>query len=170
MWDFRRSAPKTGARERGRMGDHLPIYEITCNNVAFHHSKCSQSMVWHPFENLFPCPLLPFPQPHWGVFLSLEMEGFFKSSTGLNVSPWSNGCCMQRHHSRTIPGRIRHIKRFFPRCPAREDIRRGVDENTGQIRWLSLGRGFLFVYSHNKWQLYFNCFCFLAFLFSFLFF
>ncbi len=38
--------------------------------------------------------LLPFPQPHWGDFLSLEMEHFWPSSTGPNVPPGCNGCCM----------------------------------------------------------------------------
>ncbi len=163
MWDFRRSVPKTGARERGQVGDHLPICVITWDNVAFHHSQWNQSMFWHLFENdvSFPCPLLPFSQPHW--------DGRFWP----NVPPWCNGCWMPRHHSWSIPGRIRHTKRFFPRCLAREVIMCYVDENMCKCRrpgrldyifylffllWI-----FLFVYSHNKWQLY--CFFFLAFLF-----
>ncbi len=87
--------------ERGQVGDHLSIYVITWNNVAFHHSQCSHRLVWHPSENdvHFPCPLLHFPQPHWGVFLNLEMEGFWP-----NVPPGCNGCCMPRHHSWTLPG------------------------------------------------------------------
>ncbi len=47
----------------------------------------------------FPCPLLHFSQPHWGVFLSLEMEGFWP-----NVPPGCNRCCMPSHHSWTLPG------------------------------------------------------------------
>ncbi len=79
---------------------------------------CSHRLVWHLFKNdvSFSCPLLPFPQPHWGVFMSLEMEGFWPSSTGPNVPPGCNGCWIPRHHSWTLQGWIRHTNRFFPRC------------------------------------------------------
>ncbi len=128
MWDFRRSVPKTGTRKRGQVGDQTTCqYMIAWNNVAYHHSQCSHSLIWHPFENevSFPCPL---PQPHWGYFMSLEMEHFWPSSTGPNVPPGCNGCCMPRHYSWTLQGWIRHTTRFFPRCLAREDIRCDVDE------------------------------------------
>ncbi len=65
----------------------------------------------------FRCPLLPFPQPHWGVFLSLEMEGFWPSSTGPNVPPGCNGCCMPRHHSWTLPGVDKAYQKILPKMP-----------------------------------------------------
>ncbi len=152
MWDFRRSAWKTAAIERdGWETSHLSICDHMeqCGIPPF---PCSHRLVWHPFENdvSFSCPLLPFPQPHWGVFMSLEMEGFWPSSTGPNIPPGCNGCW---HHSWTIPGRIRHTNRFFPRCLAREDIRCDVDENMwpGRLDYIHLfysSVGFFCLYIH----------------------
>ncbi len=182
MWDFRRSAPKTGARERGQVGDHLPIYVITCNNVAFHHSQCSQSLVWHPFENdvSFPCPLLPFPQTHWGVFLSLEMEGFWPSSTGPNVPrmQWMlNAKTSQLNNTR----KDKAYQKILPKmpCQRRYQVWCGWEHvakrrGPGRLDYIYLYIFillwvFLFVYSHNKWQLYCIFFlfsCILVFLMS----
>ncbi len=129
--------------EKGTGGrtDHLSIYDHMeqCGIPPF---PCSHRLVWHPFENdvSFSCPLLHFPQPHWGVFMSLEMEGFWPSFTGPNIPPGCNGCWIPRHHIWTLPGRIRHTNRFFPRCLAREDIRCDVDENMwpGRLDYIHL--------------------------------
>ncbi len=90
--------------------DLFSIYVITWNNVA---------LVWHLFKNdvSFYCPLLPFPQPHWGVFMSLEMEGFWPSSTGPNVPPGCNGCWIPRHHSWTLPGVDKTYQQILPKMP-----------------------------------------------------
>ncbi len=78
---------------------------------------------------LFSLPLTPLSSTPLKSFLSLQMEGFWPSSTGPKVHPGSIGCWMPRNHSWTIPGRIMHIKRLFPSCLARDDIRCDVDEN-----------------------------------------
>ncbi len=100
-------------------------WETTCQYMwshatTWHSTIPSVVRAWleahSRMASLLPCPLLPFPQPHWGVFLSLEMEGFWALSTWTNVLPGSNGCCMQRHHSWTISGRIRHTK-IVPKSP-----------------------------------------------------
>ncbi len=64
--------------ERGQVGDHLPIYVMTCNNVAFHHSQCSHSLApiweWCPFSlpltPLSSTPLRSFSEPGDGRFLT----------------------------------------------------------------------------------------------------
>ncbi len=96
--------------ERGQVG-HLSMYGITWDNVALHHSQCSHSLVWCPSEVDVPfcCPLL-----HWGVFLSLEMEGFWPSSTGPNEC---NACCMPRHLSWTLPGVDKAYQNILPKMP-----------------------------------------------------
>ncbi len=140
--------------------------------TMWHSTIPSAVTAWHPSENdvHFPCPLLHFPQPHWGVFLSLEMEGFWP-----NVPPGCNGCCMPIHHSWTLPGWIRLTKRHLAR---EEDIRCDVDENMWPnaedradwkitflficyciVLWIFLFA--YFVLSYNKWQLY-CIFCYLA--------
>ncbi len=116
---FRRLARKTCARGRKETGGR-PV------NICDHMGQCgippfpcSHSLVWCPSEDDVPfrCPLLPFPQPHWGVFLSLEMEGFWPSSTGPNVPPGCNGCCMPRHHSWTLPGVDKAYQKILPKMP-----------------------------------------------------
>ncbi|XP_051548037.1 uncharacterized protein LOC127437256 [Myxocyprinus asiaticus] len=51
--------------ERGQVGDHLPIYVITWDNVAFHHSRAVTA--WfdaHPrMMSLFLAPYSPFLNP-----------------------------------------------------------------------------------------------------------
>ncbi len=143
------------------MRSHVTMWHSTIPSVVSAWFDTHSRMT-----SLFLAPLLLCPHPHWGVFLSLEIEGFWPSLTGPNGPPGCNGCCMQRHHSWTIPGRIRHTKRFFPRVLAREDIRCDVDENTGKIRLPFYLWVFLFEYSNNQLQLYCNYYCFFAFFFS----
>ncbi len=169
MWDYRRSVPKTSARKKGQLGDQTTCqYMITWNNVAFHDSQCSQSMVWHPFENdhSFPCPLLLFPQPHFselgdGRFLGTsrkqlmlnaktsQLNNTRKDKTyqkSLSKMPcewrYQVWCGWEHVAKRRRPGRLDYI--YFFICFI--------------LLWV-----FLFVYSYNKWQLYYICF--LAFLF-----
>ncbi len=123
MWDFRRFAPKTGSRERGKVGDHLPI-------ICDHMGQCgippfpvqSESGLT-PIREwcLFSLPLTPLSSTLLRSFNEPGDGRFWPSSTEPNVPPGCNECCMPRHHSWTLQGWIRHTKRFFPRCLAKED-------------------------------------------------
>ncbi len=149
MWDFRRSVPKISARKKGELGDQTTCQYmlITWNNVAFHDSQCSQSMVWHPFENDHSF-LAPYSSFLNRIFLSLEMEGFWPSFTGPKVPPGSNGFWMPRHHSWIIPGRIRHIKRVFPKmsCERRYQVWCGWEHVAKRRRPGRLDYIYLFIY------------------------
>ncbi len=177
MWDFRRSVPKTRDRKKGRVGrpDHLPVYVITWNNVAFHDSQCSQSMVWHPFENdhSFPCPLLLFPQPHFselgdGRFLIIVHRAKGPSRKQLML----NAKTSQLNNTRKDKAYQKSLSKMP--CERRYQVWCGWEHVTKHRRpgrldyiyffiFFILLWVFLFVYSYNKWQLYYICF--LAFLF-----
>ncbi|KAL3976810.1 potassium voltage-gated channel Shaker-related subfamily A, beta member 1 [Sarotherodon galilaeus] len=117
--------------ERGLIGPHLPIYVIVWDNVNFHHSPLIRGwFATHPRMVMgFLPPYSPFLNP---------IEEFF--------SAWR--WRVYEHHAQDQPsllhamdaacdditgdqcrGWLRHARRFFPRCIARESIRCDVDEN-----------------------------------------
>ncbi len=169
---YQRLVPEKG--DRGGP-DHLSIYVVTWNNVACHRSQCNHSLIWHPFENdvSFSCPLLPFPQPHWGVFMSLKVERFWPSSTGPNVPPGCNGCCIPKHYSWTLQG-------WIPKDSSQDVLPEKISGviwmrtcgQTQKIRlhlfivllWLFLF--VCFVLPHNNWQIYCISFVFMHSCFS----
>lgn len=117
--------------ERGLIGPHLPIHVIVWDNVNFHHSPLIRGwFATHPRMVMgFLPPYSPFLNP---------IEEFF--------SAWR--WRVYEHHAQDQPsllhamdaacdditgdqcrGWLRHARRVFPRCIARESIRCDVDEN-----------------------------------------
>ncbi|RXN26514.1 hypothetical protein ROHU_036474 [Labeo rohita] len=117
--------------ERGQVGDHLPIYVITWDNVAFHHSRAVTA--WfdaHPrMMSHFLAPYSPFLNPIEEFFSAWRWKVFdHRPHDQMSLLDAMDAACkdITAEHCQ---GWIRHAKRFFPRCLAREDIRCDVDEN-----------------------------------------
>ena len=75
------------------------------------------SLVQRPSEDdvLFPCPLLPFPQPHWGVFF---LPGGGRCTIIIHTTKCpSSKQWMPGYHSRTMPGVGKACKKCFPKVP-----------------------------------------------------
>ncbi|KAI2649092.1 Insertion element IS630 uncharacterized 39 kDa protein [Labeo rohita] len=117
--------------ERGQVGDHLPIYVITWDNVAFHHSRAVTA--WfdaHPrMMSHFLAPYSPFLNPIEEFFSAWRWKVFdHRPHDQMSLLDAMDAAC-QDITAEHCQGWIRHAKRFFPRCLAREDIRCDVDEN-----------------------------------------
>ncbi len=116
--------------ERGQVGD-LSIYEITWDNVAFHHSRAVTA--WfdaHPrMMSLFVAPYSPFLNPIEEFFSAWRWKVFdHRPQDQMSLLDAMDAAC-QDITAEHCQGWIRHTKIFFPRCLAREDIRCDVDEN-----------------------------------------
>ncbi len=116
--------------ERGQLGD-LSIYVITWNNVASHHSRAVTA--WfdaHPrMMSLFVAPYSPFLNPIEEFFSAWRWKVFdHRPQDQMSLLDAMDAAC-QDITAEHCQGWIRHTKRFFPRCLAREDIRCDVDEN-----------------------------------------
>ncbi|XP_073761989.1 uncharacterized protein [Danio rerio] len=117
--------------ERGQVGDHLPVYVITWDNVAFHHSRAvtawfdaNPRMMSH-----FLAPYSPFLNPIEEFFSAWRWKVFdHRPHDQMALLDAMDAAC-QDITTEHCQGWIRHAKRFFPRCLAREDIRCDVDEN-----------------------------------------
>lgn len=117
--------------ERGQVGDHLPIYVIIWDNVAFHHSRAVTGwfdahprMMFH-----FLAPYSPFLNPIEEFFSAWRWKVFdHRPHDQMSLLDAMDAAC-QDITAEHCQGWIRHAKRFFPRCLAREDIRCDVDEN-----------------------------------------
>ncbi|XP_060756584.1 uncharacterized protein LOC132867621 [Neoarius graeffei] len=117
--------------ERGLEAPHLSQFVIVWDNVSFHRGPLIRA--WfdtHPrMRNVFLPPYLPFLNPieeffsawRWRVYerhigdqrsLLNAMDAACDDITGDQCRGW-----------------LRHSRRFFPRCIARENIRCDVDEN-----------------------------------------
>ncbi|XP_039598918.1 uncharacterized protein LOC120521189 [Polypterus senegalus] len=117
--------------ERGQVGDHLPIYVITWDYVAFHHSRAVTA--WfnaHPrMMSHFLAPYSPFLNPIEEFFSARKWKVFdHRPHDQMSLLDAMDAAC-QDITAEHCQGWIRHGKRFFPRCLAREDIRCDVDEN-----------------------------------------
>ena len=117
--------------ERGHVGDHLSTYVITWDNVAFHHSRAVTA--WfdaHPrMMSLFLAPYSPFLNPIEDFFSAWRWKIFdHRPHYQMSLLDAMDAAC-QDITAEHCQGWIRHAKRFFPRCLAREDIRCDVDEN-----------------------------------------
>lgn len=117
--------------ERGLVGPHLPQYVIVWDNVNFHRGPLIRAwFTTHPrMVMVFLPPYSPFLNPieeyfsawRWRVYehraqdqrsLLHAMDAECEDITGDQCRGW-----------------LRHARRFFPRCIARENIRCDVDEN-----------------------------------------
>ncbi len=109
--------------ERGQVGDHLSIYVITWNNVAFHHSRAVTD--WY---DTHPRMMSIFLAPY-STFFSLIEEFFstwrWKVFDQMSLLDVMDAAC-QDITAEHCQGWIRHTKRYLAR---EEDIRCDVDEN-----------------------------------------
>ncbi len=165
MWDFRRFAPKTGSREWGQVGDHLPI-------ICDHMGQCGIP----PFPVQSKPGLTPIRE--WCLFSlpltslsSTLLRSFNKPGDGRFLTIVHRTKCPYRMqwmlHAKTsqlnTAGVDKAYQKILPKMPCQR--RSGVMQmrTCGQTQKMFLIRlhvffillwVFLFVYSHNKWQLY----------------
>ncbi|KAJ8268719.1 hypothetical protein COCON_G00113260 [Conger conger] len=116
---------------KNHLGDHLPIYMITWDNVAFHHSRAVTA--WfdaHPrMLSLYLTPYSSFLNPTEEIFSAWRSKVFnHLPHDQMSLLDAIDAAC-QYITAEHCQGWIRHAKRFFPRYLAREDIRCDVDEN-----------------------------------------
>ena len=117
------------AREVDRQ--NLPTYVIVWDNVAFHHSR--QVTGWfaaHPrMMSLFLPPYSPFLNPIEELFSAWRWKVYdHRPQDQMSLLEAMAAGCMDIAPE-DIQAWIRHSKRFYPRCMARETIRCDVDEN-----------------------------------------
>ena len=109
--------------ERGLTGDHLSKYVVVWDNVSFHHSHLVRewfaylppySPLLNPIEVFFSAWRWKVydRRPHAQMALLAAMDAACDDITVESCRGW-----------------IRHSRRYFPRCLAREDVRCDVDEN-----------------------------------------
>ncbi len=149
MWDFRRSVPKISARKKGELGDQTTCQYMWSHGTMWHSTIPSVVRAWFDIHSrMITLFLAPYSSFLNRIFLSLEMEGFWPSFTGPKVPPGSNGFWMPRHHSWIIPGRIRHIKRVFPKmsCERRYQVWCGWEHVAKRRRPGRLDYIYLFIY------------------------
>ncbi|XP_026213312.1 uncharacterized protein LOC113160317 isoform X1 [Anabas testudineus] len=117
--------------ERGQSGDHLPTYVKVWDNVSFHHSNIIRQ--WFAAQNRmrmeFISPYSPFLNPIEEFFSAWRWKVYDRQPhTQMTLLAAMDAAC-DDITADACRGWIRHSKRFFPRCIAREDIRCDVDEN-----------------------------------------
>jgi len=108
-----------------------PTFIIVWDNVAFHLSRAvTEWFAAHPrMVSLFLPPYSPFLNPT-EEFFSLWRWKVYDHHPHDQMSlldAMDDGC--QDISAEDCQGWIRHARRFFPRCIARDDIRCDVDEN-----------------------------------------
>ncbi|XP_071348704.1 uncharacterized protein [Trachinotus anak] len=120
-----------GERGQGELGGNLLTYVITWDNVAFHHAHAVTA--WfdaHPrMMSLFLAPYSPFLNPIEEFFSAWRWKVFDHHPHDQMSLLDAMAAACQDITADNCQGWIRHAKRYFPRCLAREDIRCDVDEN-----------------------------------------
>lgn len=117
--------------EQGEPVRNPQVFVIVCDNVAFHHSAAVTD--WFAAHRRFMVLYLPAYSP----FLN-PIEEFFSAwrwkvfdhhphDQMSLLEAMRAGC--EDTSPEDCQGWIRHSRRFFPRCMARENIRCDVDEN-----------------------------------------
>ena len=123
------------AGEMGRRARNT-ILVVVWDTVAFHHSAAVTAwFTVHPrMSLLFLPPYLPFLNHTEEFYFTMEVEGLWSLPTT------SSPCWMQWMlvSPEACQGWIRHSRRFYPRCLAKEDIRCDVEENVAECRWQGL--------------------------------
>ncbi len=118
-------------QERGQIGDDLPKYVIVWDNVSFHRSNIIRQ--WFAAHNRmlmeFLSPYSPFLNPIEEFFSAWRWKVYDRQPhTQMTLLAAMDAAC-DEITADACRGMIRHSKRLFPRCIAREDIRCDVDEN-----------------------------------------
>lgn len=117
--------------ERGLIRDDLPKYVVVWDNVSFHRSNTIRQWFAPHYRMLmeFLPPYSPFLNPIEEFYSAWRWKVYDRQPhTQITLLAAMDAACedITAHACR---GWIRHSKRFFPRCIAREDIRCDVDEN-----------------------------------------
>ncbi|KAK0131197.1 hypothetical protein N1851_034102 [Merluccius polli] len=123
-------------QEGGLLRPGMPLFVIIWDNVAFHHSRLVNE--WFAAQPRMMMQFLPAYSP----FLN-AIEEFFSAWRWkvYNHRPYDQmplidamTAAAQEIGAEECQGWIRHTRRFFPRCIARENIACDVDENLWPIR------------------------------------
>ncbi|XP_044066956.1 uncharacterized protein LOC122883003 isoform X2 [Siniperca chuatsi] len=118
-------------QERGQIGDDLPKYVIVWDNVSFHRFNIIRQ--WFAAHDRmlmeFLPPYSPFLNPIEEFFSAWRWKVYDRQPhTQMTLLAAMDAAC-DDITADACRGWIRHSKRFFPRCIAREDVRCDVDEN-----------------------------------------
>ncbi|KAM4592404.1 uncharacterized protein PAE49_011102 [Odontesthes bonariensis] len=117
--------------ERGQIGDDLPKHVVICDNVSFHRSNIVRQ--WFAAHNRmlmeFLPPYSPFLNPIEEFFSAWRWKVYDRQPhTQITLLAAMDAAC-EDITADACRGWIRHSRRFFPRCIARDNIQCDVDEN-----------------------------------------
>ncbi len=116
--------------ERGLTGDHLNKHVVVWDNVRFHHSDVVRQ--WFAAHDRmlveYLPPYSPFLNPIEEFFSSWRWKVYDRHPhTQMALLVAMDAAC-DDITAESCRGWIRHSRRYFPRCIARDDIRCDVDE------------------------------------------
>ncbi len=117
--------------ERGVVGPHLPNYVIVWDNVNFHRGPPIRAwFTAHPrmLMVLLP-PYSPFLNPIEEFFSAWRWKAYEHQARNQRSLLHAMDAACDDITADQCRGWLRHSRRFFPRCIARENIRCDVDEN-----------------------------------------
>ncbi|KAL6477133.1 hypothetical protein MHYP_G00156320 [Metynnis hypsauchen] len=117
--------------ERGGVQEDLPKYVVIWDNVSFHHSNTIRQWFANHHRKLmeFLPPYSPFLNPIEEFFSAWRWKVYdHQPHTQMSLLTAMDAAC-EDITADACRGWIRHSRRFFPRCIAREDIQCDVDEN-----------------------------------------
>lgn len=117
--------------ERGLIHEDLPKYVVDWDNVSFHHSNTIRQWFAVHYRMLmeFLPPYCSFLNPVEEFYSAWRWKVYgHRPQTQMTQLAAMDAAC-EDITADACRGWIRHLKRFFPRCIAREDIRCDVDEN-----------------------------------------
>ncbi len=115
--------------ERGLTGDHLNKH-VVCDNVGFHHSDVVRQ--WFAAHDRmlveYLPPYSPFLNPIEEFFSSWRWKVYDRHPHSQMALLVAMDAACDDITAESCRGWIRHSRRYFPRCIARDDIRCDVDE------------------------------------------
>ncbi len=114
--------------EREQVGGNKRTFVFVWDNVPF---TCNHKLICSPSENDFPFspPYSPFLNPIEEFFSAWRWKVYdHRPHDQMSLLDAMEAGCRDIS-AEDCQGWIRHAKRFYPRCIARENIRCDVDEN-----------------------------------------
>lgn len=117
--------------ERDLNRDDVPKYVVICDNVSFHRSDNIRQWFVHHRRMLieFLPPYSPFLNPIEEFFSAWRWKVYdHQPHTRMTLLAAMDAAC-EDISADACRGWIRHSRRFFPRCIARQNICCDVDEN-----------------------------------------
>ncbi|CAM4714342.1 unnamed protein product [Leuciscus chuanchicus] len=117
--------------ERGEEGPQLPHYVIVWDNVNFHRGPRIRTwFTTHPRMLMeFLPPYSPFLNPIEEFFSAWRWRVYEHQAQDQRALLHAMDAACEDITGDQCRGWLRHSRRFFPRCIARENIRCDVDEN-----------------------------------------